>query len=169
MRDSNPYYGKYRGTVVNSIDPLLMGRIQAIVPDVLGLIPSSWAMPCAPVAGINMGMLHVPPIGSGVWIEFERGDPDYPIWVGGYWGSAAETPSMAKAIPPGPPTITLQTPLMNGIVITDLPGPTGGIQIVSGLARISVSAAGISITNGLATLTMAGPTIDMNGGALTVI
>ena len=171
MRDSNPYYGKYRGTVVNSIDPLLMGRIQAIVPDVLGLIPSSWAMPCAPVAGINMGMLHVPPIGSGVWIEFERGDPDYPIWVGGYWGSAAETPAMAKAVPPGLAGITLQTTLKNGIVISDTPGPTGGIliQTTTG-AMISVSEVGITISNGKgAVISMTGPTTDVNLGALTVI
>ena len=26
-------------------------------------------------------------IGAGVWIEFEQGDPDYPIWTGGFWGS----------------------------------------------------------------------------------
>ena len=42
----------------------------------------------------------MPPIGAGVWIEFERGDPDYPIWVGGYWGSAAETPVASTAGPP---------------------------------------------------------------------
>ncbi len=58
-----PFYGKYRGTVMNNIDPLLIGRIQAIVPDVAGFIPSSWAMPCVPVAGINMGVFTVPPIG----------------------------------------------------------------------------------------------------------
>ena len=63
---SNPFYGKYRGTVINNIDPLLIGRIQAIVPDVAGLIPSSWAMPCVPVAGINMGVFTVPPIGGTV-------------------------------------------------------------------------------------------------------
>ena len=66
-------------------------------------------MPCVPVAGINMGVFTVPPIGSGVWIEFERGDPDYPIWVGGYWGSAAEVPALAHAVPPGVAGITLQT------------------------------------------------------------
>ena len=30
-------------------------------------------MPCVPVAGINMGVFTVPPIGAGVWMEFERG------------------------------------------------------------------------------------------------
>lgn len=84
---AGPFFGKYRGTVVNNIDPMMIGRIQAIVPDVSGLLPTSWAMPCVPVAGINMGVFTVPPIGAGVWMEFERGDPDYPVWVGGYWGA----------------------------------------------------------------------------------
>ena len=166
---NNPFYGKYRGTVINNIDPLLTGRIQAIVPDVAGLIPSTWAMPCVPVAGINMGVFTVPPIGAGVWIEFERGDPDYPVWVGGYWGSAAETPKMSNIVPPGLAAITLQTTLMNGIVISD--GPAGGILIKTTLgAFILVSDLGITISNGKgAIITMLGPTTDINATALTII
>ena len=57
------------------------------VPDVLGETPSSWAMPCVPAAGIQAGCFIVPPIGSQVWVEFEQGDPDYPIWTGGFWGT----------------------------------------------------------------------------------
>ena len=168
---SGPFFGKFRGTVVNNIDPLQIARIQALVPDVLGLLPSSWAMPCVPVAGPNMGIFTVPPIGAGVWIEFEKGDPEYPIWVGSYWGSVAETPALAKAVPPIFSSITLQTTLTNGIVISDVPGPTGGIllQTTAG-AMISVSAIGITISNGKgAVISMLGPTTDLNAGALTVI
>ena len=168
---TGPFFGKFRGTVVNNIDPLQIARIQALVPDVLGLLPSSWAMPCVPVAGPNMGIFTVPPIGAGVWIEFEKGDPEYPIWVGGYWGSVAETPALAKAVPPIFSSITLQTTLTNGIVISDVPGPTGGIllQTTAG-AMISVSAIGITISNGKgAVISMLGPTTDLNAGALTVI
>jgi uncharacterized protein involved in type VI secretion and phage assembly len=165
------FFGKYRGTVINNIDPLQIGRIQAMVPDVSGPLPTSWAMPCVPVAGSNMGVFTVPPNGSGVWIEFERGDPDYPIWVGGFWGSAAETPALAKAVPPGLAGITLQTTQKNGIVVSDLPGPAGGIliQTTKG-AMISVSDAGIVISNGQgAVINMTGKTTDVNLGALTVI
>lgn len=164
-------YGKYRGTVINNVDPMQIGRIQAMVPDVAGFVPSTWAMPCVPVAGINNGLFTVPMIGSGVWIEFERGDPDYPVWVGGYWGIAAEVPVLARMVPPAVPGITLQTPLKNGLVISDVPGPTGGILIQTATgAMISVSDVGIIISNGKgAVINMTGPTVDVNLGALTVI
>ena len=112
------FYGKYRGMVLNNIDPMQMGRLLVQVPDVAGLMPATWAMPCVPVAGIQNGMFALPIIGSGVWVEFEQGDPDYPIWVGCFWGSAAEVPALARATPPAVPAITLQTPLQNGLTIS---------------------------------------------------
>ena len=86
--------------VVNNIDPMQIGRVHGLGPDI-GPIPTSWAEPCLPASGINTGVFTVPQVGAGVWVEFEQGDVDYPIWVGGYWGSAAETPTMAKSVPPG--------------------------------------------------------------------
>ncbi len=171
MSEPRRYYGKYRGTVVNNIDPMQIGRIQVIVPDVSNVMLSSWAMPCAPVAGINMGLFTVPLIGAGVWVEFEQGDPDYPIWVGCYWGTAAEVPLMSRTVPPAVPGITMQTPLKNGIVISDVPGPTGGIQIQTATgAMISVTDIGIMISNGKgAVINLTGPTVDINLGALTVL
>jgi uncharacterized protein involved in type VI secretion and phage assembly len=171
MGNSIPkFYGKYRGTVVNNVDPLQIGRIQAIVPDV-SLIPGTWAMPCLPVAGIQMGVFTVPPIGSGVWIEFEQGDVDHPIWVGCFYGSAAEVPALARTVPPALAGITLQTTLQNGLVISDLPGPTGGIMLKSATgATIIVNDTGIYIQNGKgASLVMTGPTVTINNGALVVI
>ena len=165
------YYGKYRATVVNNVDPLQIGRIQAIVPDVSGVAPTSWAMPCVPVAGINTGVFTVPQIGSGVWIEFEQGDPDRPIWVGGFWGTAAEVPVLARTVPPAINGLTIQTTLKNGIVVSDVPGPTGGIMIQTTTgAMISVSDVGIMISNGKgAVINMVGPSVDINVGALTVV
>lgn len=171
MNEPQRYYGKYRGTVLNNVDPMQIGRIQVVVPDVSSVLPSSWAMPCVPVGGINTGMFAVPPIGAGVWVEFEHGDPDYPIWTGCYWGLAAEVPVLAHTVAPGVSGITLQTTLKNGIVISDMPGPTGGIliQTTTG-AMISVSDVGIIISNGKgAIINMTGPTVDLNLGALTVV
>jgi len=171
MSEPKKFFGKYRGTVVNNVDPMQIGRIQAMVPDVSNVMLSSWAMPCVPVAGINMGVFTLPLIGSGVWVEFEQGDPDFPIWVGGYWGTAAEVPLLSHMVPPVVPGITMQTPLKNGIVISDVPGPTGGIQIQTATgAMISVTDIGILISNGKgAVINLTGPTVDINLGALTVV
>lgn len=157
--------------VVNNEDPLGIGRLQAIVPDVSNIMLSSWAMPCVPMAGIQTGFLAVPPIGSGVWMEFEQGDPDYPIWVGCYWGDEAEIPSQAKEVALPVQSITLQTFLQNGISLSDLPGPTGGIVIKSTTgASLIVNDTGIYIQNGKgASITLVGPTVSVNDDALTVI
>ena len=103
------YYGKYRGTVLNNVDPMQMGRIQVVVPDVTSVLPTTWALPCVPMAGPQCGEFTVPPIGAAVWVEFEHGDRDYPIWIGGFWGSAAEVPALALATPPALQAIVLQT------------------------------------------------------------
>lgn len=165
-----PYWGKYRGVVLNNLDPLQIGRLLVQAPDVAGLIPLTWAMPCVPVAGIQQGMMALPTIGSGVWVEFEHGDADYPIWSGCFWGSAAEVPALARATPPAVPAITLQTPLQNGLTISDLPGPTGGIMLKSATgATIVVNDLGITIQNGKgASIVMTGPTVTVNAGALAV-
>ncbi len=170
MTEKKRFLGKFRGTVINNVDPMNQGRIQAIVPDVSTVIPTSWAMPCVPMAGIQTGVLAVPPIGGGVWIEFEQGDPDYPIWVGGFFGSAAEIPALALLAPPAVPSITMQTPLQNGITVNDVPGPTGGIMLKSATgATIIVNDTGIYIQNGKgASIVMTGPTVTVNQGALVV-
>jgi hypothetical protein len=80
------YFGKYRGKVENNLDPQLQGRLQVSVPAVLGSGTLSWAMPNSPYAGAQEGFFAVPPTDSNVWIEFEGGDPDYPIWSGCFWG-----------------------------------------------------------------------------------
>ena len=171
MNETHKYYGKYRGTVFNNIDPEQRGRIQAIVPDVSGLIPTSWAMPCMPIAGKLSGVYVVPQIGSGMWIEFEQGDPDYPIWTGCFWGIAAEVPTLALAGNPASPGIVLQTALQNAVVISDLPGPTGGIMLKSTTgASIIVNDTGIYIQNGKgASITMVGPAVNINNGAINVV
>jgi uncharacterized protein involved in type VI secretion and phage assembly len=165
------YYGKYRGMVINNIDPMNMGRILASVPDVGIALPTSWAMPCVPITGRQAGSWFVPQVGAAVWIEFEQGDSDYPIWAGGFWGSAAEPPALALAGLPASPSIVLQTTAQNAIVISDAPGPAGGIMLKTTTgAMILVNDVGITISNGKgATIVMTGPTVTINNGALTVI
>ncbi len=171
MSEPKKYYGKYRGTVVNNIDPQQIGRIMVMVPDVSGLIPTSWAMPCVPIAGKQMGTYCVPQVGAGVWVEFEQGDPDYPIWVGGFWGVVAEVPVLALAGLPVSPNIVIQSAAQNCIVVSDLPGPTGGIMLKSTTgATIIVNDTGIYIQNGKgASIVMAGPSVTINNGAMVIL
>jgi len=171
MSDGQKFYGKYRGTVLNNIDPMQIGRLMVQVPDVGGLIPSSWAMPCFPITGKQMGAYMIPQIGTGVWVEFEQGNPDYPIWSGCWYGLVAEVPALALAGNPASPSIVLQTSLQNSLIISDLPGPTGGIMLKSTTgATLIVNDTGIYIQNGKgAMLTMIGPTVTINNGAITVI
>lgn len=168
------FYGKYRGTVINNIDPMQLGRLVVSVPDVLGLVPSTWAEPCVPLAGPTgppMGVYMVPPIGAGVWVEFEQGDVNHPIWVGCRWGTPADIPPLARAGLPISPNIVLQTAGQNTLVISDLPGPTGGIMLKSTTgATLIVNDTGIYIQNGKgASLIMTGPTVTINNGALVVV
>lgn len=168
--NGNQHFGKYRGTVINNVDPMQMGRIMVQVPDILGPVPSSWAMPCVQAAGIQMGTFFIPPIGAGVWVEFEQGNSDYPIWSGCWWGSPAEVPALALAAPPPISHFVLQTTAQNALIVSDLPGPTGGIMLKSMTgAVIMVNDLGITISNGKgATIVMTGPTVTINNGALVI-
>lgn len=159
---------------MNNIDPEMRGRLIVNVPDVLNLIPSTWAEPCVPLAGPTgppMGVYMVPPIGAGVWVEFEHGDPNYPVWVGCRWGTQSDVPPLAKAGVPFSPSIVMQTAGQNTFVISDLPGPTGGIMLKSATgASIIVNDTGIYIQNGKgASIVMTGPSVTINNGALSVI
>ena len=93
------FFGKYRGTVAANKDPLNLCRIQVSVPAIFGDERNSWAMPCVPYAGKDVGLFMIPPLHANVWVEFEGGDPDYPIWSGCFWGEK-ELPQNAQVSDP---------------------------------------------------------------------
>jgi uncharacterized protein involved in type VI secretion and phage assembly len=168
--ETKKYFGKYRGVVINHIDPMQQARLQVQVPDVLGLNSLNWAMPCMPFAGRQAGWWAIPTPGTGVWVEFEQGDPDYPIWTGCWYGNASEPPALALTGLPVSPSVVVQTQGQQTLMLSDVPGPTGGILLKarSG-ALISISEAGITISNGQgAMITMVGPTVSINAPALVV-
>ena len=177
MNGSNGrFYGKYRGTVLSNTDPDQRGRLMLNVPDVLGSIPSSWAEPCVPLAGPTgpaMGVYLVPPVGAAVWVEFEHGHQDYPIWSGCRWGAQSDVPSNATSGNPADPNIVIQSLLQHMIVVSDMPPSmtTGGIILQSTTgAKIVVNDSGIYIDNGKgASITLVGPNVTVNNGALVVI
>ena len=91
------FYGKYRAQVVDNADPEKRGRLKLKVPSVLGNdVVSGWALPCAPYGGAaDQGFYFIPEVESAVWVEFESGLLDYPIWVGTFWakpGGSSEVP-----------------------------------------------------------------------------
>ncbi|MFE4513457.1 phage baseplate assembly protein V [Kitasatospora sp. NPDC056783] len=168
MAEPTQFLGKYRGTVVNNVDPMGIGRIQAQVPDVLGDNTSSWALPCFPVAGSGMGHYAVPPVGAGVWVEFEQGDRSYPIWTGCWYGVASELPVEAGSGPPGIPNHVLETTGRRVIVLSDDPATGITLKVPSG-ASIVINDAGIQIGNGHgASISLTGNTVTINDGALSV-
>ncbi|MES9991928.1 MAG: phage baseplate assembly protein V [Candidatus Thiodiazotropha sp.] len=158
------FYGKYRGTVVNNIDPQQLGRLQVMVPQVLGGSRLSWAMPCVPYAGPGVGFFMLPPVDARIWVEFEGGDPDYPIWVGGFWDQSSDIP----ASPPLAEKKIIKTDTAT-LSLDDTPG-AGGITIetTSGM-KILLNAQGLEIDNGQgATVKLQGPKTAINGSALEV-
>lgn len=161
------FYGKYRGIVTDIQDPLLTGRIRARVPDVMGEEESGWAMPCAPFGGNSMGFFALPTVGAGVWMEFEHGDPDYPIWTGCWWGAASEIPPIL--LTPPYKKLLLKTDGGHTILLDDTPG-IGGITLeTSGGQKIVMTSMEIEISNGQgASIKLTGPQVSVNSGALEV-
>lgn len=143
------YYGKYRGTVLPVPDLKRMGRLMVQVSDVNGPNITNWARPCVPWAGVGMGVFSVPLAGTKVWVEFEQGHPDYPIWVGCRWGTPLDTPTVAKTSVPLAPIWAVETVAQHALIVSDTPVlpwlPLGGILMRSGTSYIAVEPTGIRI------------------------
>ncbi len=169
------YPGLYRGTVTINTDPEFRGRLLLMIPDVAAFIPSTWVEPCSPLSGPPgpMGVYMVPPPGAGVWVMFEHGDVDKPVWIGCRFDTMADPPLDAKMSNPVSPSMIFQTLAKNTVVISDLPPTpaTGGIVLRSTTgAMIVVNDSGIYLNNGKgAVISMIAKTIDFNLGAMTII
>lgn len=163
MGNGPPFLGKFRATVSDNRDPLMKARLRVKAPDVYGDEESGWALPALPYTGNGVGLFLIPPTGASVWVEFEHGDPDYPIWAGGFW-SESEVPASPgvaekKVLKTDTATFTLD----------DTPGAGGvTIETTAGM-KIKMSATGIEINNGLnAVVKLEGPKVSINGTAFEV-
>ncbi len=154
------FYGKYRGTVTDVDDPEKRARIKAKVPAVLGEQTSGWCVPCSPYAGDGVGLVFIPEVGAGVWIEFEGGDVSYPIWTGCYWRTG-ELPSECgpaiKTIKTKQHTIVLDDN-QNSITITDPNQNT-----------VKLDSSGIKLTRGASSVALSDSEVNINDGALEVM
>ncbi len=160
------YFGKYRGRVVDNNDAQRRGSLQVLVPAVLGET-AVWALPCTPYAGAEVGFFALPPVGASVWVEFEAGQPNYPIWVGGFWqdgeiDAADAVPDVAFLRTPGA-TIRIEA---SGTLTIET---EGGAKITMTATEIKLEAASIKHeANGGAT-TLSATGFDAMNGALTVM
>jgi uncharacterized protein involved in type VI secretion and phage assembly len=163
------YFGKYRGRVTDNADPTQRGRLKVSVPAVLGRL-ELWAMPCVPYAGNKVGFYSLPEPGTGVWIEFEAGDPAYPVWTGCFWadhelpdaGGAPvkiwKTNKLTLRIDDDADQLVAQTTSGSKVTLdTDIQSETGGAKhtvgktaIASelGAGKVEVTPAGVKINNG---------------------
>ena len=172
-RTASTYYGKYRGIVTDVEDPNNQLRIRATVPAVLGEHPCGWAMPAAPFAGDGHGMVMLPKVGSGVWIEFEAGRLDSPIWSGAWWADG-ERPD-----PKGAGVRVLVSEKGHKLILDDEKdelelvhgsGPkikmTGDEIVLScGSCEIKIANDNISLNNGQIKIGLAG--VSLVNGAMT--
>ena len=161
--ESYKYFGKYRGTVTDNQDPLKLGRIKAKVPAIFGEHDSGWALPCVPYAGKGVGFFFIPPIDARVWIECEDGDPQTPIWTGGFWGDG-DTPEESAS-----PDIKILKTDTSTIKLDDTSGSESiTIETASGL-KIVMDKEGIELSNSSQKIKIASSGVSINDGALEVM
>lgn len=177
------FYGKYRGTVADNADPMKLGRLQLLVPTVLGSVRTAWAMPCVPYAGDKVGLLALPPRNANVWVEFEGGNIDHPIWTGCFWGEN-EMPAGA-----GQPKVTILKTAGTELKIDDRDDKGGvtvkldkpavklpvtivadgkGIEMTVQGTKIRITGKEISVAADQGSLVLAGGGIEMKHGSASV-
>jgi uncharacterized protein involved in type VI secretion and phage assembly len=166
---NNRFLGKFRGQVVSNRDPLGIGRVTVKVPDVLGDEPSTWALPCLPFTGRQSGQYAVPAEGAGVWVEFEQGDPSYPVWTGCWYGHESELPPDALTGSPAHQNVVIQTSDQHKLVMGDVPGGNGiRLQAATG-AYVQIDEKGVTIANGQGvSIVLTGSEVNINEGRLIV-
>lgn len=161
------HFGKYRGQVSNITDSENIGRIKAKVPAIFGTEDSPWAMPASPFAGSKHGLVLIPEVGDGVWIEFEGGDPSKPIWSGCFW-AREQMPE-----PKGTTVRLLATKANHQIVIDEaknemkLVHPGGPTIVMSatemslkvGTCEIKITTSEVNINNGMVKVTATGASL----------
>jgi uncharacterized protein involved in type VI secretion and phage assembly len=169
------FFGKYRGTVTDNADPKQKGRVKVSVPSVMPPGLETWAMPCVPYAGDQVGLFGIPAVGAGVWVEFEMGDLSFPIWVGCFWADG-EAPGGAN------PDVKLFKTEKLGLRLDDAAqqvtmGPNSGASVTlttdavtaAGQSKQTVSPTGITAEATPNKTELTAAAFSVNSGALTVV
>ncbi|MDI6104123.1 phage baseplate assembly protein V [Actinoplanes sp. NEAU-A12] len=167
-------FGKYRGTVTDNADPTTRARLKVRVPAVLGDL-EVWAMPCVPYAGAKVGLFMLPEAGTGVWVEFEGGDPSYPLWSGFFWADDevpdAATGAPAKVLRTGSSTVVLDDDVPEVRLAVDDAGElTIGDDVVTKRDKAvhTVSTDGVRSEMGGQSVAVTQSSVSVDDGALEV-
>jgi hypothetical protein len=81
------YYSCYRAYVADNEDPDGLQRLKLVIPQIGGNQEYNyWAYPKGVFFGPNYGSQVLPQKGDVVWVEFECGSPEVPIWSHGHPG-----------------------------------------------------------------------------------
>jgi Type VI secretion system/phage-baseplate injector OB domain len=168
------FYGKYRGVVTDNADPTSRGRLKVTVKSVCG-DDAVWAMPCVPYAGDGVGLMTLPEPDTGVWVEFEGGDPSFPIWTGFFWADG-EAPG------DGDPAIKIWKTSQSILTLDDDAGTlraetAGGASVELGSDVTSAAASathtvggdGVVSDGGGGKLEVTPSAVSLNSGAMQVV
>jgi uncharacterized protein involved in type VI secretion and phage assembly len=169
------HFGKYRGTVSDNADPTNRARLKVRVPAVLGDL-EIWAMPCVPYAGDKAGFFALPESGTGVWVEFEAGDPSYPIWSGFFWSDdqlpAEATGAASKVLRTQKSVLVFDDDNPDVRIAVDDAGELKvGDEVVCkrDQANVTVSTSGVKSEIGSQTVELTQSSVSINSGALEVM
>jgi len=155
------YFGKYRGIVTDNQDPEKLCRIMAQVPAVMGETAVGWALPAFPLAGDGHGHVMLPEVGSAVWIEFEAGNLNSPIWSGGFF--------LASQSPPDPQGVGIRVIVSKNKHRVVLDDESDEVTVThNGGSEIKLTATEISLTVGGSTIVMGLASIDINNGVVKI-
>lgn len=175
LRPDERFLGKYRGIVTDNADPRGLGRLRAQVPEVLAEVESGWALPCVPYAGDGVGLWAIPPPGTGVWVEFEAGDPSRPVWTGCWWGDGqAPGDAVAKAVLKTPKGHVVRIDDDAGTLELELAGGSrialaaDGITLESNGAKVVLDAKGVELSTSAKRLLVGTASVSLNDGAMEV-
>jgi len=149
-----------RAVVTDNQDLTTQGRVQLRIPTMPGLEP--WAAVCAPFAGDGHGMVMLPAVGSGVWIEFEAGNIDNPIWTGGWWASGQ------RPAPEGATVRIIVSEHGHKLIFDD---DADEVKIVHGTGlspTITLTGTDITLTCGACEIKLTNESISLNNGQIKV-
>jgi hypothetical protein len=128
---SKKLIGTFRGVVAKNNDPNKQGRIQILLPHQTE--PTEWAWPMVP-AGQGV---HVPDVGQGVWVKFEKGDPEFPLWFGEFGKNKVK----GKRI--------LVKPLLDSVSLTPISAYVLTVTKQDGTKEVDLTASLIAMANKL--------------------